>query len=431
MKVFLSHSSRQKPLVREIKACLPEHVHAWLDERSLLLGSDLPETLAATIHDSDYVVLFVDEHAVQSPWVQRELTWALDRETTLGRPFVLPIVVDEDAWGRLEPASFRQRLFLPCHDLSEGSVRLVASQLVAHLFAWLSHQLDDRHETSVLEQADAILREAAAEIRRMAHPHTKEHPLSAVQLLARLREGGFVRTASEFDALIVLLRQRGAVAGLVIHGDNVYVEEEHYGWKTTLYADQKAVIASCALRQIRSGLRLVLDAGSTTFEIARQLGRGISLGAWKGLSVVTNSVPGANVLLDVASELGLEDGNDLLQVHLLGGRVRSNTLAIVPATEEEVPRIPLADVAFVGTNGITPAGGFTTHGTAEAQMKRAMLAAARTRFVVTDPSKLGIQQTQSFALLGDATIITTRRGFEEATRRAEDWGATLIYADAP
>jgi hypothetical protein len=38
MRIFLSHSSRQKPLVREMKRYLPDHINAWIDEKDLLVG---------------------------------------------------------------------------------------------------------------------------------------------------------------------------------------------------------------------------------------------------------------------------------------------------------------------------------------------------------------------------------------------------------
>ena len=41
MKVFLSHSSRDQALVREVKGLLPDFLNTWLDEDSLCWG-DFP-----------------------------------------------------------------------------------------------------------------------------------------------------------------------------------------------------------------------------------------------------------------------------------------------------------------------------------------------------------------------------------------------------
>jgi len=45
MKIFFSHSSRDKPLVREIQKSLPEHIKSWIDEKELLIGDDLKDSI--------------------------------------------------------------------------------------------------------------------------------------------------------------------------------------------------------------------------------------------------------------------------------------------------------------------------------------------------------------------------------------------------
>jgi hypothetical protein len=60
MQIFLSHSSRQKPLVREIKNGLPEHLGSWLDEEKLLFGDSIPQSIESVIKsDTDYVLMFI------------------------------------------------------------------------------------------------------------------------------------------------------------------------------------------------------------------------------------------------------------------------------------------------------------------------------------------------------------------------------------
>lgn len=61
MRIFLSHSSRQKPLVREVKKYLPEHINEWIDEKDLLVGDEIDA-------DADFVILFIDSYAVESAW---------------------------------------------------------------------------------------------------------------------------------------------------------------------------------------------------------------------------------------------------------------------------------------------------------------------------------------------------------------------------
>jgi hypothetical protein len=143
MRVFLSHASRDKPLVREIRRHLPEHVTAWIDEQNLLFGEDLEQSLRRAItSDSDFLLLFISQDSVQSEWVGRELKWALARERRIGRTFVLPVLLDREAWDEIEPEEFRRRKYLLISDFSEPGVADLASRIKDELFAWVSRHLE-------------------------------------------------------------------------------------------------------------------------------------------------------------------------------------------------------------------------------------------------------------------------------------------------
>jgi TIR domain len=142
MKIFLSHSSAQKPLVNSIVNHLPRHIQSWIDETDLLAGETITRSIRDAINTAtDFVVIFVDSSAVRSDWVKREMEWALQREGTLGRPFIVPIVIEQEALKEWGP-SLNERKYIPCHDRTESGVRLVAEQLAAELFKLLARQLD-------------------------------------------------------------------------------------------------------------------------------------------------------------------------------------------------------------------------------------------------------------------------------------------------
>lgn len=63
------------------------------------------------MNDTDLVVFFVSEKALESIWVKEELDWALEREKKLGYTFIFPIVLDLEAWKKL-PKEFQDRRFL-------------------------------------------------------------------------------------------------------------------------------------------------------------------------------------------------------------------------------------------------------------------------------------------------------------------------------
>lgn len=422
MRIFLSHSSKHKPLVRELIHYLPDHVRPWIDERQLLIGDGISSSIQQAISvGTDFVVLFVDTNSATSAWVRKEIEWALQHERILGRTFVLPIVLELDAWPLIEPADFRERKYLSCIDFSEDGIRTLGQNLTSQLFAWVSRDgqknSDRLPAMDLLQEAETYLSRLAAMIRTAVQKHDRSSPLRFCELLEQLRADPNLKVQSDGqmrDALF-RLRQHGYLAGLVCARDHIFVEEAYYGWKTTLFTEEKSRIAKKAIEFIDSHSVVVLDAGSTTIRIAEQICEGIKLRAWEYLTVVTNSLSAAHDMLMTAEEVGLEDTNNVIQVYVTGGRVRCNTLAIVPVGsttttdfDQILDSLGGAAVCFVGANGIDWEYGFTTHDNPEIKTKKAMLNSSRQKFIVADRSKFTMKQPHVFApFTQDLQLITT------------------------
>ena len=90
--LFLSHSSADKSQVRRVAVdLLLEGWSVWFDELEMELGDALRARLIAGINASDYFALFLSKKSIRSKWIHYELARALEAETTLSRPFLLPI----------------------------------------------------------------------------------------------------------------------------------------------------------------------------------------------------------------------------------------------------------------------------------------------------------------------------------------------------
>lgn len=91
-KVFLSHSSENKTIVREIAKALGEC--CIIDEISFELGEKTLDEIFRTMGQSDIIVFFISDPFLKSPWVKKELTNA---EILSNNRFVkiLPIIIDE------------------------------------------------------------------------------------------------------------------------------------------------------------------------------------------------------------------------------------------------------------------------------------------------------------------------------------------------
>lgn len=153
--------------------------------------------------------------------------------------------------------------------------------------------------------------------------------------------------------------------------------------------EEKRRIAQAALAELEGASTVLLDAGSTTAQLADLLPVG------RDLTVVTNGLPIA---------MALSARGDVT-VHLLGGRVRQRTMATVDAAALAALADISVDVAFLGANGISVERGFSTADPAEAAVKRAMVKAARRAVVLADASKIGDDQFARFADLEDVETL--------------------------
>ncbi len=182
-----------------------------------------------------------------------------------------------------------------------------------------------------------------------------------------------------------------------VHGgalpiDSFTVIEQLLSDRDASRTEQKTRIAKAGIGLLTAAeTTLVIDAGSTTVRLAEILPRD------RVMTVFTHAVPVAARLADLPQ----------VELHLLPGRVRRTTQAAVGTeTVEALGRIR-ADVAFVGTNGVTVSHGLSTPDQTEAATKAAIVACARRVVVLADSSKLGQERTVRFAELSDIDILVT------------------------
>src|SRR6201987_4797054 len=161
--------------------------------------------------------------------------------------------------------------------------------------------------------------------------------------------------------------------------------------KGNLQAAQKEAIARTAMEHIHEGDTIILDAGSTTLSLASAL-----VGKFQSLYVITSSVPAA---LELARA-----GYELL---LVGGQIRSYSLALIGGAAVRTLESYHADRAFLGSSGTTIAHSHSTPSPLDAEVKRAMIRSADEAYVLTDASKFGHACLANYARLDEASLIIT------------------------
>jgi Transcriptional regulators of sugar metabolism len=145
--------------------------------------------------------------------------------------------------------------------------------------------------------------------------------------------------------------------------------------KETRWHAQKLRIGQAAAKMIRDGETIILDSGSTTVEIARQ----IRQMKFESLTVITNA-------LNIALELS---GLPHIRVMMLGGLLRDTSYSLVgPDAEQALSKLS-ADKLFLGVDGLDPVVGVTTPDPLEASLNALMIRVSRETIAVLDASKLG------------------------------------------
>lgn len=172
----------------------------------------------------------------------------------------------------------------------------------------------------------------------------------------------------------------------------------------------KDAIGAAAAGLVEPGQSVILDAGTTTLAVARHLSR------HRDLTVVTNSLAIAQSCADIPECV----------TYVIGGRLVTGSLSMIgPQAERDLAGIS-ADWAFIGAAAIDVGSGFTSADPYEAQVKGAMIRAARRTVIVADHTKFGTRRFASFAQPRDiAHLITTDLCPPDARGWLEDAGVDV------
>jgi len=201
------------------------------------------------------------------------------------------------------------------------------------------------------------------------------------------------------------------------HGGAIATEqmtfEPDVNERQVLNLEEKVRIGQTAVEFIQEGDSVILDAGTTTVQIARALkGR-------RKVTVITNA-------LNIADELL---GSPGIQILMTGGTVRSRTSSLVGPFADEILHQLNVDKVFLATNGISLARGLTTPNPAEARTKQAMVEAAKEVIAVADHSKFGRTfMAQIVPMRRLDTLVTDTGTDPDIVRELEEVGIKTVLA---
>lgn len=239
-------------------------------------------------------------------------------------------------------------------------------------------------------------------------------------LLLRVQEVGYIDAsalATEFAVDGSTIRRDLAQlsrSGLIrrTHGGVLLTEPDTvidvpYDMREHEHLGAKQDIARAAAALVKDGETLILDNGSTTYQIA------VELRHRRNLTIITND-------LLIGVRIAGQKGNRL---HMTGGVLLDTVYTLVgPAAVAALDGLH-ADWAFLGAEAIDAQAGVTNINVVEIPLKHAMMTAAAKTVFVADSTKFGKRAFATVCPIEAAHLIVTDRKLAPDLRAA--FGAKL------
>ncbi len=225
----------------------------------------------------------------------------------------------------------------------------------------------------------------------------REHGRVTVDSLTRRFGTSAVTIRMDLSALEragELVRTHG---GALLRRDD---QDPPLAFKQTLHHAEKVRIARVAASLIQDGETIILDSGTTTAEIAKQI-RKID---GKSINVITNALNVAAFLVDVPS----------VRLIMPGGMLRRESNSLSGHLAEAALAELRADRLFLGADGIDPELGVMTPHLPEAQLNAKMIEISRRVIAVADSSKLMRRNISRIARVEQLHTLITDSGASPA-----------------
>ncbi|HEA23184.1 hypothetical protein LCGC14_0783110 [marine sediment metagenome] len=212
-----------------------------------------------------------------------------------------------------------------------------------------------------------------------------------------------------FESKKLLIRARG---GAMKYENNVGID---YGIseKDKINYIEKQRIGKKAAALIGESETVILDSGTTTMEIAK------NLGDIKSLSVITNAFNIVGQLI----------ANQNINVIVPGGSLRKNSHSLVGPLAEKNLKNFYVDKAFIGVDAFDTRVGIYTPNIEEASLNQIMINIAKEVILVADSSKFNRRSLAFICPIGQIdTVVTDDKISAEDHKQLQDSGVKVIIA---
>jgi DeoR family transcriptional regulator, glycerol-3-phosphate regulon repressor len=192
---------------------------------------------------------------------------------------------------------------------------------------------------------------------------------------------------------VKLLTEAGLVARFHggVRAPTSTTENIAYRQRQQLNETAKQRIARAVAKAVPNGCSLIINIGTTTEAIARELLQ------HRGLRVITNNLNVAAILSD----------NPQCEVIVAGGVVRARDRGIVGEVTVDFMRQFRVDIGLIGISGIEADGTLRDFDYREVKVARAIIEQSRTVWLASDHSKFNRPAMVELARLGELDMLFT------------------------
>ena len=195
----------------------------------------------------------------------------------------------------------------------------------------------------------------------------------------------------------LLIRTRG---GAILHETPKDDNDMSIRFKKLANYREKQAIGRMAANLIKDGDTIIIDSGTTAFQVACNLHK------FNNLTILTNA-------LNVAQEVLSYKRFNLI---LLGGNIRNSSESVVGALAESNLRMFYCDKLFMGVDSFSVENGLSTPSVEEANINQIMISRSNKVIAVFDSSKINRRSLAFITNIENIHTVVTDEGMDKATR---------------
>lgn len=218
--------------------------------------------------------------------------------------------------------------------------------------------------------------------------------VSELSQLFSITEETIRRDLEKLEKEKKLIRSHGGAVSL----NTSSISEVSYLEREIINVKEKKQIALEAVKQVFEGDKIILDASTTAWYMAKKLPN-------VNITVLTNSIK-------VATELSTKKEITVIST---GGILRPESLSNVGPLAEESLESYHVNKAFISCKGLHLKHGMSEASEQQARLKELMVNSADTVYIMVDYSKFGVQAFTRFSDLDSINYVITDSQVDEQT----------------